>query len=114
MMTDNLFQKIIDRQIPADIVFEDDEALAFRDIRPQAPVHVLLIPKKVIRTHADVSEDDVSLLGRLHLKAARLAKDLGLEKGYRLVINCEEEAGQTVPHLHIHILGGRPLAWPPG
>jgi histidine triad (HIT) family protein len=114
MMTDNLFQKIIDRQIPADIVFEDDRCLAFRDIRPQAPVHVLLIPKKVIRTHADIAEEDVALLGHLHIVAAKLAQQLGLEDGYRLVINCQEQAGQTVPHLHMHILGGRALAWPPG
>jgi histidine triad (HIT) family protein len=114
MMTDNLFQKIIDRQIPADIVFEDDRCLAFRDIRPQAPVHVLLIPKKAIRTHADVAEEDVALLGHMHIVAAKLARELGLEDGYRLVINCQEQAGQTVPHLHMHILGGRALAWPPG
>ncbi len=114
MMTENIFQKIIDRHIPADIVFEDDLCLAFRDVRPQAPVHVLLIPKQVIRTHADISEADAALLGHLHIVAARLAKELGLENGYRLVINCQEQAGQTVPHLHIHILGGRSLAWPPG
>jgi histidine triad (HIT) family protein len=114
MLNDNLFQKIIDRQIPADIVFEDDRCLAFRDIHPQAPVHVLLIPKKVIPTHADISDADKDLLGHLHLVAAQLAKQLGLVDGYRLVINCKEQAGQTVPHLHMHILGGRDMRWPPG
>ncbi len=114
MMTDNIFQKIIDRQIPADIVYEDDLCLAFRDVRPQAPTHVLLIPKKVIRTHADITEADAPLLGHLHVVAVQLARQLGLDQGYRLVINCQEGAGQTVPHLHIHILGGRALGWPPG
>ena len=114
MLKDNLFQKIIDRQIRADIVFEDDVCLAFRDINPQAPTHVLLIPKKVIRTHADLTEADGALMGHLHLVAAKLAQQLGLADGYRLVINCQERAGQTVPHLHMHILGGRDFHWPPG
>ncbi|HEV3256772.1 MAG TPA: histidine triad nucleotide-binding protein [Gemmataceae bacterium] len=114
MLQDNLFQKIIDRQIPADIVYEDDRSLAFRDVRPQAPVHVLIIPKKVIPTHADVGESDRDLLGHLHLVAARLAKELRLDAGYRLVVNCKEQAGQTVPHLHMHLLGGRAMGWPPG
>ncbi len=114
MLKDNLFQKIIDRQIPADIVYEDDRALAFRDINPQAPVHVLIIPRKVIPTHADVATTDGELLGHLHLVAVRLAKQLGIDDGYRLVINCKERAGQTVPHLHMHLLGGRDLRWPPG
>jgi histidine triad (HIT) family protein len=114
MLQDNIFQKIIDRQIPASIVFEDERCLAFRDINPQAPTHVILIPKKVIRTHADITEEDRDLLGHLHLTAAMLARQLGLADGYRLVINCQEQAGQTVPHLHIHILGGRAMQWPPG
>ncbi len=114
MMTDNIFQKIIDRQIKADVVYEDDRSLAFRDINPQAPVHVLIIPKKVIATHDDVTEADRELLGHLHVVAAKLAKQFGLTDGYRLVINCREGAGQTVPHLHMHLLGGRPLHWPPG
>ena len=114
MMTDNLFQKIIDRKIPADIVYEDDRSLAFRDINPQAPVHVLIIPKKVIPTHADVTDADRELLGHLHLVAAKLAGQLGITDGYRLVLNCKEAAGQTVPHLHLHLLGGRPMRWPPG
>jgi histidine triad (HIT) family protein len=114
MMSDNLFQKIIDRKIPADIVYEDDRSLAFRDINPQAPVHVLIIPKKVIATHDAVTEADRELLGHLHVVAAKLAAQLGLKDGYRLVVNCRERAGQTVPHLHMHLLGGRELHWPPG
>lgn len=114
MLKDNLFQKIIDRQIPADIVYEDDRALAFRDINPQAPVHVLIIPRRVIPTHADISDQDAELIGHLHVVASKLAKQFGLEDGYRLVINCKERAGQTVPHLHMHLLGGRDMHWPPG
>ena len=114
MMTDNIFQKIIDRKIKADIVYEDDQCLAFRDVNPQAPVHVLIIPRKVIPTHADVSEADRDLLGHLHLVAAKLAAQLGVQDGYRLVLNCKERAGQTVPHLHLHLLGGRAMGWPPG
>jgi histidine triad (HIT) family protein len=114
MLKDNLFKKIIDRQVPAQIVYEDHDCLAFRDINPQAPVHVLIIPRKVIPTHADITDADVELLGHLHLVAARLARDLGLDEGYRLVVNCKELAGQTVPHLHLHLLGGRAMNWPPG
>jgi histidine triad (HIT) family protein len=114
VMADNIFQKIIDRQIPAEIVYEDDRCLAFKDIRAVAPVHVLIIPKKVIATHDDVTEADEALIGHLHVAAAKLAKQFGLSDGYRLVLNCKESAGQTVPHLHLHLLGGRPLAWPPG
>jgi histidine triad (HIT) family protein len=114
MMSDNLFQKIIDRQIKADIVYEDDRCLAFRDINPQAPVHVLVIPRKVIATHDAITEEDRELLGHLHLVAAKLAGQLGLKEGYRIVVNCREQAGQTVPHLHLHLLGGRAMHWPPG
>jgi histidine triad (HIT) family protein len=114
MMTDNLFLKIIERKIPAKIAYEDDLCLAFHDINPQAPVHVLVIPKKVIATHADVTEADRELLGHLHLVAAKLAPQLGLMDGYRLILNCKESAGQTVPHLHLHLLGGRDFIWPPG
>ncbi len=114
MLQDNIFQKIIDRKIPADIVYEDDRCLAFRDVNPQAPVHVLIIPRKVIPTHDAVTEEDRELIGHLHLVAARLAKQLGIDDGYRLVVNCRERAGQTVPHLHMHLLGGRDLRWPPG
>ncbi len=113
-MTDTIFDKIIRREIPADIVYEDEEMLAFRDVNPQAPVHVLIIPKKVIPTHADVTDADKELLGHLHVVAAKLAQQLGLADGYRLVLNCQESAGQTVPHLHLHLLGGRPMRWPPG
>src|SRR6516225_319523 len=107
MLKDNLFQKIIDKQIPASIVYEDDRCLAFRDINPQAPTHVLIIPRKVIPTHDELTEADRELVGHLHLVAARLARQLGVTDGYRLVLNCRERAGQTVPHLHLHLLGGR-------
>ena len=114
MMADNIFLKIIGRQIPAKIVHEDDKCVAFHDVNPQAPVHVLIIPRKVIRTHADVQPEDKELLGHLHLVAAKLAEQLGVQDGYRLVINCKEPAGQTVPHLHLHLIGGRDFRWPPG
>jgi histidine triad (HIT) family protein len=113
-MADNIFKKIIDRQIPAQIVYEDEHCLAFRDINPQAPVHVLLVPRKEIATHDAITEDDSALLGHLHLAAVKVAQQLGLGDGYRLVINCGERAGQTVPHLHFHLLGGRAMHWPPG
>jgi histidine triad (HIT) family protein len=114
MMHDNIFQKIIDRQIPAAIVYEDERCLAFRDVNPQAPVHLLIIPRKVIRTHADLADADKELIGHLHVVAARLADQLGLAAGYRIVVNCNERAGQTVPHLHFHLMGGRDFHWPPG
>lgn len=113
-MTETLFSKIIDREIPADIVYEDDLCLAFRDINPQAPVHILVIPKKPIARIADATEEDQSMLGHLLLRARQIASDEGLDDGYRLVVNNGEEAGQTVFHLHIHILGGRRMNWPPG
>lgn len=114
MMTDNIFLKILNKQLPAKIAYEDDRCLAFHDIKPQAPVHVLIIPRKVIATHDDLTEEDRELVGHLHLVAAKLAKQLGVSEGYRVVVNCRERAGQTVPHLHLHLLGGRDLAWPPG
>ena len=114
MLQDNLFQKIIDRQLKADVVYEDDRCLAFRDINPQAPTHVLIIPRKVIPTHDAVTEADEALVGHLHVVAVKLAQQFGLTKGYRLVLNCKESAGQTVPHLHLHLLGGRDFTWPPG
>jgi histidine triad (HIT) family protein len=114
MLTDNIFSKIIKREIPAKIVYEDDLCLAFRDVSPQAPVHILLIPREEIRTHADLTEKHKELLGHMHLVAARLARENGLQEGYRLVINCNEKGGQTVPHLHFHLLGGRQMNWPPG
>ena len=110
-----LFTKIIDREIPADIVYEDELCLAFRDINPQAPTHILLIPKKEIVSMATVEEEDEGILGHLMLKASEIASDLGLaQNGYRLVVNTNEDAGQSVFHLHIHMLGGRKLTWPPG
>lgn len=114
MLADNIFQKILERKIPAKIVYEDEKCLAFHDVNPQAPVHVLIIPRKVIPTHADVQPEDKELLGHLHWVAAQLAEKLGLGEGYRLVLNCKERAGQTVPHLHLHLLGGRAFGWPPG
>ena len=110
-----LFEKIIAREIPAKIVFEDDEAIAFQDVNPQAPVHVLIVPKRVISRLAEVNESDQVLLGKLILTATKVARDLGIsESGYRLVINSGPDAGESVPHLHVHLLGKRALAWPPG
>jgi histidine triad (HIT) family protein len=114
MLSDNVFLKILNRQVAADVVHEDDRCMAFRDIDPKAPVHVLIVPKKVIPTHADLTDDDRDLMGHLHLVAVRLAGELGLHDGYRVVINCKDGGGQAVPHLHLHLLGGRQLAWPPG
>ena len=113
-MSKTLFEKIIAREIPAAIVYEDDSVLAIRDINPQAPTHVLIFPKKLIPRIAEATGDDGKLLSHLLLKAAEVAKKLGLKSGYRLVINNGADGGETVPHLHVHILGGRPLAWPPG
>lgn len=109
-----IFKKIIDKEIPADIVFEDEHCLAFRDVRPQAPMHVLVIPRKEIACVADAKSEDEGLLGHLLLVAKEVAVQLGLSRGYRLVINCGPDGGQSVDHLHVHILGGRPLSWPPG
>ena len=113
-MTDTLFSKIIRREIPADIVYEDDLCLAFRDITPQAPVHILVIPKKPIPSLADASSDDLVLLGHLFLTVSTIAASEGLTNGYRTVINTGIDGGQTVYHLHVHRLGGRSLSWPPG
>jgi len=109
-----LFEKIITREIPAAIVYEDDLVLAIRDINPQAPVHVLIFPKKVIPRIGEAKTDDRELLGHILLKAAEVAKKLDLKSGYRLVINNGADGGESVPHLHVHILGGRHMAWPPG
>src|SRR5215471_18330751 len=109
-----LFEKIVARELPAEIVFEDDLVLAFRDIRPQAPVHILVIPKKPVPRIAEAASDDQNLLGHLLLRAAEVAEKAGLKKsGYRLVVNNGPDAGEAVPHLHIHILGGRHMNWPP-
>jgi histidine triad (HIT) family protein len=114
-MGDTLFGKIIRREIPADIVYEDEEILAFRDIAPQAPVHVLFIPKKAIATLNDVSDADAALIGKLVLAAAHWAKSQGFaDDGYRVVMNCNEHGGQTVFHIHLHLLAGRQMHWPPG
>ena len=110
-----LFERIIARQIPADIVYEDDRVIAFRDINPQAPVHILLIPKKAIPRIAEATDEDAAVLGHLLSTAPKVARQAGVsESGFRLVINNGREGGETVPHLHCHILGGRPLGWPPG
>jgi histidine triad (HIT) family protein len=109
-----IFTKIINREIPADIVYEDDQALAFRDINSQAPVHVLVIPKKEIASLSVLEDGDAALMGHLLVVVRKVAADLGLENGYRTVINCGADGGQTVDHIHIHVLGGRSLAWPPG
>ena len=114
-MSKTLFEKIIAREIPATIVYEDDLVLAFRDIKPQAPVHVLIIPKKSIPRLAEAGPEDHKVLGHLLLKAAEVADKLGLKKnGYRLVVNNGPDAGEAVPHLHVHVLGGRQMTWPPG
>ena len=112
-MEDTLFSRIINREIPADIVYEDDLCLAFNDISPQAPMHILIIPKKPIVKVADAESDDAQLLGHLMIKAGEIAKQRGYDD-FRLVINNGAGAGQSVFHLHIHILGGRPFSWPPG
>lgn len=110
-----LFEKIIARQIPAKIEYEDESVLAFRDIHPQAPTHLLVIPKKPIARLNEAAPEDQALLGHLLLKAAHVARTLGLDTtGYRLVVNNGRDGGESVPHLHVHLLGGRPLSWPPG
>lgn len=114
MADKTIFKRIIDRDIPADIVYEDELCLAFRDISPKAPAHVLLIPKKEILAVSDLTAEDQQLAGHLLLVAGKVAQQLELNNGYRLVVNCGPDAGQAVNHLHIHILGGRPLGWPPG
>lgn len=110
-----LFEKIIAREIPADVVFEDDRCLAFRDIDPKAPTHVLLVPKRAIPRLGSADDADKDLLGHLMITAGYVARKLGLEQdGFRVVINHGSNGGETVPHLHIHILGGRQMTWPPG
>ena len=114
-MSKTLFEKIAAREIPATIIYEDDLVFALRDINPQAPKHVLIIPKKPIPRIAEAGPEDHKLLGHMLLKSAEVADKLGLKgSGYRLVINNGEDAGETLPHLHIHVLGGRHMAWPPG
>ena len=114
-MSDTIFSKIVRREIPADIVYEDDEVLAFRDLNPQAPVHVLFIPKQPLATLNDATAGDAELLGKLLLATAAYAKQEGFaERGYRTVVNTNEDGGQTVYHLHVHLLAGRRMHWPPG
>lgn len=113
-MSDTIFTKIINREIPADIVHEDELCLAFKDINPQAPVHLLIIPKKAIATINDIQLEDREVVGHLFTTAAKIAKELGFdEDGYRVVMNCNHHGGQEVYHIHLHLLAGKPLGWPP-
>jgi histidine triad (HIT) family protein len=114
MANKTIFQRIIDREIPAKIIFEDDRCLAFHDVAPQAPTHVLVIPKKPIPSTAAVEDQDAELIAHLWLVIRDLARQLKLEKGYRVVVNCGPDGGQSVDHLHFHLLGGRQMIWPPG
>ena len=114
MAEKTIFKRIIDREIAAQIVYEDDRCLAFRDNNPQAPTHVLIIPKQEIPSLADAADTDRDVLGHLLLAVKKIAVQLGLSDGYRVAINCGRDAGQTVNHLHLHLLGGRPMSWPPG
>ena len=114
-MPKTLFSKIIDKEIPADIVYEDNEIISFKDINPQAPIHLLIVPKKVIPTLNDLADSDFELIGKMFKVAQKLAKENNLsESGFRTVFNCNEDGGQTVYHLHLHLIGGRQLHWPPG
>jgi histidine triad (HIT) family protein len=109
-----LFQKIIDRELDADIVHEDEQCVAFRDINPQAPTHILVVPRKPIPSLFEMQAEDEPLVGHLFTVARRLAEDEGLDGGFRTVFNCGDDAQQTVPHLHLHVMGGRTFDWPPG
>lgn len=114
-MTDCLFCKMVAGEIQPDVVYEDEHVLAFRDVNPQAPVHVLVVPREHIATLNDLTDDHAELVGRLYLAAKRVAEKDGIaERGYRTVINCNAEAGQSVYHVHLHVLGGRYMHWPPG
>ena len=113
-MSETIFQKIIDKELPADIVYEDDSCLAFKDINPVAPIHILVIPKKRIEKISDSNSEDKELLGHLFLVAGNIARDLGIEDAFRLVVNNGAGAQQTVFHLHIHLIAGREFNWPPG
>ena len=110
-----IFTKIINKEVPADILFENENVLAFRDINPQAPVHFLVVPKKIIKTINDIEKNDEKLIGELFIVAKDLAKKEGIsERGYRTIFNCNEHGAQTVDHIHLHVLGGRQMKWPPG
>ena len=114
MSDKTIFKRIIDKEIPADVVYEDEHCMAFRDVAPEAPVHLLLVPRKEIASIDAITEADIELLGHLWLVIGKLAKKLNLERGYRVVANCGPDGGQLVNHLHFHLLGGRELGWPPG
>lgn len=114
MTTKTVFKRIIDREIPANIVHEDELSIAFRDIDPRAPTHIVVIPKKEIPSVNDIAPEDAHLVGHLFVVIRQIAEQLGLSNGYRVVVNCGPDAGQSVAHLHFHILGGRQLRWPPG
>lgn len=114
MAEKTIFKKIIDGEIPADIVYQDDKCLAFRDVNPQAPTHILVIPRQEIQSLAHVDESDTELVGHLFVVVKKLAAQLGLTDGYRTVLNCGKHGGQTVDHMHVHLIGGRPMSWPPG
>ncbi len=114
MADKTLFQRIADRELPADILYEDDHCICIRDIDPKAPVHVLIIPRKPIPSIDELDASDAELVGHLFLVAAKIASAEGLTDGYRAVFNCGEDGQQTVPHIHLHVLGGRKLTWPPG
>ena len=114
MTEKTVFKKIIDGEIPADIVHDDEHCLAFKDVAPQAPTHILVIPKKVISSLDELTDEDQSLVGHIMLVIQRIANDVGLANGYRVVVNCGSDGGQAVDHLHFHLLGGRQLQWPPG
>ena len=113
-MDNCLFCKIIKGEIEGDFIYEDEDLLAFKDISPQAPVHILIIPKKHIESANDINPENSQLIGKIFVLANKLAKDLKLDKGYRIVNNCGQDGGQTVSHIHFHLLGGRQLQWPPG
>ncbi|BAF59065.1 diadenosine tetraphosphate (Ap4A) hydrolase and other HIT family hydrolases [Pelotomaculum thermopropionicum SI] len=114
-MQDCIFCKIVNRELPSDVVYENEDILVFKDIKPEAPVHLLLIPKKHIPSLLDLSEEDAGVIGQIQLAASRLAREMGLaERGFRLVNNCGRDSGQVVMHVHYHLLAGRPFKWPPG
>jgi histidine triad (HIT) family protein len=113
-MAKTIFKRIIDGEIPAKIIYQDDQCLAFHDVTPQAPTHVLVIPKKEIASLAELTDADAALLGHIWTVIPKLARQLNLVDGYRVVVNCGPHGGQSVDHLHFHILGGRAMTWPPG
>jgi len=114
MAEKTIFQRIIDKEIPANIAYDDDRCLAFHDVAPQAPVHILVIPKKPITSMSAIEDNDADLISHLWLVIRDLAKEQQLERGYRVVVNCGRDGGQSVDHLHFHLLGGRQMTWPPG